>query len=43
VALGKHVSWMLDFLHAHHSGEDAGLWPLVRRRNPAAVELLDSW
>lgn len=42
VALGKHVTWMLEFLHAHHSGEDAGLWPLVRRRNPAAAELLDS-
>lgn len=42
VALGNHVTWMLDFLHAHHSAEDAGLWPLVRRRNPAAAELLDS-
>jgi hypothetical protein len=42
VALGQHVTWMLEFLHAHHSGEDAGLWPLVRRRNPAAVELLAS-
>jgi hypothetical protein len=42
VGLGKHVRWMLDFLHAHHSGEDAGLGPLVRRRNPAAGELLDS-
>ena len=42
VALGRHVLWMLDFLHAHHSSEDAGLWPLVRRRNPAAAELLDS-
>lgn len=42
VALGNHVTWMLDFLHAHHSSEDAGLWPLVRRRNPAAAELLDS-
>ena len=42
VALGQHVIWMLDFLHAHHSGEDSGLWPLVRRRNPAAAELLDS-
>ena len=42
VALGEHITWMLDFLHAHHSSEDAGLWPLVRRRNPAAVELLDS-
>jgi hypothetical protein len=42
VALGRHVSWMIDFLHAHHSGEDAGLWPLVRQRNPAAAALLDS-
>jgi hemerythrin-like domain-containing protein len=42
VALGEHVTWMLEFLHSHHSSEDAGLWPLVRRRNPAAVELLDS-
>jgi hypothetical protein len=42
VALGQHVTWMLDFLHGHHTGEDAGLWPLVRRRNPASAELLDS-
>lgn len=42
VALGQHVTWMLDFLHAHHSGEDVGLWPLVRKRNPAAAALLDS-
>lgn len=42
LALGRHVTWMIDFLHAHHSGEDEGLWPLVRRRNPAAAELLGS-
>lgn len=42
VALGRHVSWMMDFLHAHHTGEDEGLWPVVRRRNPAAEGLLDS-
>ena len=42
VALGRHVTWMLEFLHSHHSGEDAGLWPLVRRRDPGAAELLDS-
>lgn len=42
VALGRHVIWMLDFLHAHHSGEDAGLWPLVLLRNPEAAELLTS-
>lgn len=42
VALGEHVAWMLDFLHGHHSGEDLGLWPLVRDRNPGAAGLLDS-
>jgi ActR/RegA family two-component response regulator len=41
-ALGEHVTWMMEFLHAHHSGEDEGLWPLVRVRNPAAAALLDS-
>lgn len=41
-AVGRHVTWMLDFLHAHHTSKDVGLWPLVRRRNPAAAELLDS-
>ncbi|WP_204078915.1 hemerythrin domain-containing protein [Planotetraspora phitsanulokensis] len=41
-ALGEHVVWMMDFLHHHHSGEDKGLWPLVRGRNPAAGPLLDS-
>jgi hemerythrin-like domain-containing protein len=41
-ALGNHVVWMMAFLHAHHTSEDAGLWPLLRRRNPGAAELLDS-
>jgi len=41
-ALGEHVTWMMTFLHAHHRGEDLGLWPLVRERNPSAAELLDS-
>src|SRR5690349_7341954 len=41
-ALGDHVVWLMEFLHAHHTSEDRGLWPLVRRRNPAAAELLDS-
>jgi len=41
-ALGEHVLWMLDFLHEHHSGEDTFLWPLMRDRNPAAADLLDS-
>ena len=42
VALGGHVVWLMEFLHGHHTGEDEGLWPLVRERNPAAGELLDS-
>lgn len=41
-ALGEHVVWLMDFLHAHHTGEDAGLWPAVRAKNPAAGPLLDS-
>ena len=32
---------MMDFLHRHHEGEDAGLWPLVRSLNPSAGELLE--
>jgi hemerythrin-like domain-containing protein len=40
-AIAEHVLWMMHFLHGHHTGEDAGLWPLVRERNPAAAELLD--
>ncbi|MEV6989461.1 hemerythrin domain-containing protein [Streptomyces sp. NPDC093228] len=41
-ALGEHVVWLMEVLHAHHTGEDEGLWPLVRERDPAAVPLLDS-
>jgi hypothetical protein len=41
-ALGEHVEWLMDFLHAHHSSEDDGLWPAVRAKNPAAAPLLDS-
>lgn len=40
-ALAGHIDWMMDFLHHHHHGEDAGLWPLVRQRNPRAGPLLD--
>ena len=41
-ALGEHVVWIMDFLHAHHASEDEGLWPLVRLRNPAAGLLLET-
>jgi hypothetical protein len=27
---------MTDFLYRHHESEDEGLYPLVRRRDPAA-------
>jgi len=40
-ALGEHIVWMMELLHAHYFGEDAGLWPLGRERNPAAGALLD--
>lgn len=41
-AIAGHLQWMMRFLHAHHTGEDAGLYPLVRTRNPGAADLLDS-
>jgi hemerythrin-like domain-containing protein len=40
-ALTAHLIWMMDFLHRHHEGEDAGLWPLVRSLDPSAGDLLD--
>jgi hemerythrin-like domain-containing protein len=40
-ALAEHAVWLMDFLHHHHGGEDEGLYPLVVRRNPAAVELCE--
>ena len=39
--LAAHLLWMMHFLHIHHTGEDVGLWPLIRTRNPAAGALLD--
>jgi len=40
-ALSAHLTWMMDFLHGHHEGEDAGLWPLMRSLDPSAGDLLD--
>lgn len=40
-ALASHVLWMMHFLHMHHTGEDVGLWPLIRTKNPSAGPLLD--
>lgn len=39
-ALGAHASWMMDFLHEHHAGEDHGLYPMVLAKNPSAQPLL---
>jgi len=41
-ALAAHVAWMMDFLHAHHEGEDAGLYPMVRAADPGAGPVLDA-
>lgn len=41
-AIAAHLSWMLDFLHAHHEAEDRGLYPVVRERRPDAAALLDA-
>jgi hypothetical protein len=41
-ALAAHLRWMMGFLNNHHSGEDAGLYPMVRAANPAAGVLLDA-
>lgn len=41
VAIAEHLHWMMGFLEAHHRSEDEGLYPLVRRRDPAAAVLLD--
>jgi len=40
-AIARHVGWMMTFLHHHHTGEDEGLYPLVRARRPDAAALLD--
>ena len=40
-AIGRHVEWMMGFLHQHHHGEDEGVWPLLRRRRPDVVPVVD--
>lgn len=39
-ALCDHIEWMMDFLHRHHRGEDAGLWPLLLARAPETSPLV---
>lgn len=40
LALADHVVWLMHALRLHHSAEDAGLWPLIRAKNPSAGALL---
>jgi hypothetical protein len=40
-ALAEHLGLVLDLLHHHHTSEDEGLWPLVRRRAPDLAAELD--
>ena len=37
----EHCVWLMRLLTEFHSGIDAGLYPLVRTKNPYAGELLD--
>jgi hemerythrin-like domain-containing protein len=39
-AIGEHLTWMMQFLHAHHASEDDGLYPLVRERAGGDAEVL---
>jgi hemerythrin-like domain-containing protein len=39
-ALADHLLWCMAFLHHHHTGEDAGLYPLVVRENPDSADLV---
>jgi hypothetical protein len=41
-ALADHVGLVLDLLDRHHTGEDTGLWPMVRRRAPDLGAQLDA-
>jgi iron-sulfur cluster repair protein YtfE (RIC family) len=40
-AVGSHLLWLMQFLHAHHASEDEGLYPVVRERAPASADVLD--
>jgi hemerythrin-like domain-containing protein len=40
-ALAQHLIWLMHFLHVHHTDEDTGLWPEVRRRDPDAAALIE--
>jgi len=39
--IGAHAKEMLHFLHAHHTGQDDLLFPLLRQRAALDAELMD--
>src|SRR6185369_172960 len=38
--VAEHAAFVLDFLHAHHSGEDELLWPLLLQRAAPSATLV---
>ena len=40
-SLCRHITWMLDYLHRHHVGEDEGVWPRTLAKRPDLRELVD--
>ncbi len=40
-AISDQIAMMMRSLHAHHTGEDERLWPMLRRCDPAAAVVLD--
>lgn len=38
--VGRHAILMLRVLHGHHGGEDALVWPVMKKRAPQATELI---
>lgn len=43
-AIAAHLTWMVEFIRAHHASEDDGIYPLARRRadgDGAALAVLD--
>lgn len=39
IALGRHLTWLVDFLHTHHRVEDEYLFPVVATKDPTVEDL----
>ncbi|WP_425308606.1 hemerythrin domain-containing protein [Ammonicoccus fulvus] len=39
-AIGRHLLWLIEWLHQHHEGEDTVLWPALLHRDPDLAPLL---